>query len=78
MANDIQNSASRIWSNTQLKETVNQFKAANKLSPGAYGIEKTPETCVITHLSTGQIVLKSLKGPGIANIVRFNQSYFES
>jgi hypothetical protein len=68
--NQINNSTSKIWSNSQLNETVKQAKQ-NKLT-----VIKEDETVTIIDPITNNVVLRSLKANTNNNIVRIDGSYF--
>ena len=68
MVNDIKNSVARIWTPTQLRETVKQAKATG------YTVTKDEEMTTITH-PNGDTILRALKLRTI--LVRLDSSYFE-
>ena len=70
MANDIKNSAARIWTPMQLRETVKQAKA------NGYTVTKDKGNgmTVITH-PDGDVVLRSAR-MGNTELVRIDQAYF--
>jgi hypothetical protein len=68
---EINNPTARIWTNAQLKETVQQSRQAKLLVE-----KKTGGFTTITDPLNGNVVLRSLQtGPGV-NMVRYDQSYF--
>jgi hypothetical protein len=70
MLKEIKNSTSKVWTKAELKETCKQAKEA-KLS-----IKKDGDMTEITDPATGLVVLRALNY-GAAQIVRYDQSYFD-
>ena len=68
----INNSTTRIWTNADLKETVKQCKAAG------FVVTRPSDMLQINDPSTGAVVLRSLPYQSNVNMVRIDQSYFES
>lgn len=77
MSHNINNSASRIWTNKQLAQTVKQAKA------GGFKIEKIDGFTRIYDAKffedeTDKLILSSLPMMPGRNVVRIDRSYFEN